>query len=391
MKSKHQVFVSFIIYGLGLLSLLSVDIYISTKFSVDEISKWAGLKSIVFLLGGVCLLGFEQVLVRSPKYINALYKRLLLQIIILSFLLSVIVWLFFEQYGFLIVFLSVLFYSLNQFHFSIFRATRCFINSQLATNFWKVILLVSVVLTFNIGYSLVFSLFLILTISIILFYRFYPQERDIPDSNQYKTLRIEGVAFAFHNLTLVAAIYGEQFFINLYDDKIASTILFTHFAYLTPIALSVNGFIGFYLSPKLRQVKNMTSKIYYDLFVKIFIYSLSISFISYFVGYYIFYYLNKEDLFSMTIALPVIVTCFFRGCYVLSSSVLGVFAPKDMLIKTAKLNWVILIIYISSLVLSLMFYDGYQAAMLISVLSMMHWFLRLLVSQLYSKKIIGEL
>jgi hypothetical protein len=58
---------SMILYGFGLASFFFLDIYISTTFGKEFVSEWAFYKSSIFILGGFCVLGFDQVMIREPK------------------------------------------------------------------------------------------------------------------------------------------------------------------------------------------------------------------------------------------------------------------------------------------------------------------------------------
>ncbi|ANQ25233.1 hypothetical protein BA894_01645 [Vibrio natriegens] len=390
MKFNIKLIVSLTIYSLGLISILISDIYISTYFSLEEISHWAGLKSIIFLFGGCCLLGFEQVLVRHPNYIESLYYRLLFQLLTLSIFFSLIVSLFYQHYSFWVVFLCITLFAFNQLHYSVFRANRSLISSQISTNGWKILFVTVMFVTGVVSDSLILAFVFASFFSVInYFHRYKRNDFCNIDSNNSKKLRIEGFAFALNNFTLITAAYGEQFFINIFGDSVASSILFMHFSFITPIALSLNGFIGFYLSPYLKK-RQIVTKHYYNKLGGVFaVYSLFVSLISFFFGYFLFSYLKPDAIFYYEVAIPIVITCVIRSGYILSSSVLGVFSSKEILLKLARLNWFVLFLYITFLVIVLINFNGKSAAILIALLSLIHWCLRFVLSHYFARKGLG--
>ena len=72
MKNKKDLIVSFLIYGLGLLSLLIADVYISENFNKQKIAQWAFYKSTIFIIGSICLLGYDQVFIRDKSLIKTI-------------------------------------------------------------------------------------------------------------------------------------------------------------------------------------------------------------------------------------------------------------------------------------------------------------------------------
>ena len=189
------------------------------------------------------------------------------------------------------------------------------------------------------------------------------------------------------------AVYGEQFLINLSGDTAASAHLFKYFAVFTPIALSVNGFLGFYFGPKIRRQQKMSIEKFKKFSLKISIFAVLITLLSTIMGYVYMTYFSpiKIDTLDWMLITSLSVLCIIRGIYIATSVCLGIFSDKKRLKSVAFLFWISAGLYIVGVFVTLNVTSGIQAAQIISILSVSNWLFRLIVSNIYTTKILKEI
>ncbi|WP_298515374.1 hypothetical protein [uncultured Kordia sp.] len=387
-----KILPSLALYGLGLASFFFLDIYISTAdYSKEFISQWAFYKSSIFILGGFCILGFDQVMVREPKLHFYIKKKFLFQSFLLSVIGTTLVWIFYPIERIWLFFIILNLFSITVFLSGIFRANQKYTIAQLATNGWKIVL---VIIFFLVAQKqmlsfLGISLAVICLTLIVIYTNLYRAPEKDAVALKYEDYRKTGVAFFLHNMTLTSAVYGEQFIINLYGNDAISSELFMYFAIFSPIILSANGFIGFIIGPKLRAKETVTRKDYNSLQLKLIIFAIVMATISFVVGIFLldrFKNVSFSEI-NLWLTLAVLITCMIRTVYTTSSLYLGVFASNKHLYKTAGLNWSVLIAYIILILVVLI--TGMDTNVLvvgIAGLTALHWTMRLIISHTYAIK-----
>lgn len=382
---------SLALYGLGLASFFFLDIYISSNYDKDFISQWAFYKSSIFILGGFCILGFDQVMVRVPKLHYYIKKKFLFQSLLISIIGTSLVWFFYPLENVALFFVTLNLFSMVIFMSGIFRANQKFTIAQLATNGWKIVIVAAffLVVEKNMLHLLAMSLGLIFLTLIFFYIKNYKAGPSGEEVLKYDDHRKTGVAFFLHNMTLTSAIYGEQFIINLYGNDYISSQLFLYFAIFSPVILSANGFIGFIIGPKLRAKEKVTRKDYNSLQFKLIIFAVVMAALSFTAGIFLLD-IFKDVPFSeinLPLAFAVLGTCMVRTVYTTSSLYLGVFASNKHLYTTAALNWSALIIYIILILIVLI--TGIDASILlvtIAAFTALHWAIRLIISHTYAIK-----
>ena len=252
MKNKKDIIFSFLIYGIGLLAFLLVDLYVVQNFTKSNIAEWAFLKSVIIIAGSICLLGYDHVFIRDSSLIQRFFRKFNLQSIIIILFFTFLL-LFIKQYSIkklIVLSISIYLYAILNYLSASYRAKFNLWKSQLATNFWRLLLLLSVIF---INYrevndyflqSLLFSLVVMLFIGGYKLLKKKENNSVILDDKSAKKL---GYSFLLTNITLIFSVYGEQFLINLQDNTDISSHLFTYVSIFTPVALCLNGYIGFYL------------------------------------------------------------------------------------------------------------------------------------------------
>lgn len=397
MKNKLDVLFSFSIYGLGLLAMVLSDLYVSQNSDPGYIADWAFLKSSILITGGICLLGYDFTFVRDPSLIKRVFTNFLVQAIGIS--VAVVLTLFFvKEFTLtrsLLLLANIILFSLLLYLAAGSRANFNLTKSQFSTNFWKFILLLLLLLLPEQSLVMVFLISFAISVAISYFLRGFLPKKETPEAEQLNKTEARkiGLSYMLYNLTLTLSIYSEQFLINLSGDVECSGHLFKYFAIFTPVALSVNGFLGFYFGPKFRIENNMNMKKFNRFGLQIAVFSFVITLLSVLCGLVFMHYYFKVDYAEIDYIIigGLSLMCLIRGLYTTSSVCLGVFASAKIIQKIAYFNWVYFILYSIAMGICLYFFSGYEAARYISILSFLHWFLRFLTSNRYSKMVVKNL
>ncbi|GGH35354.1 hypothetical protein GCM10011364_01850 [Mangrovimonas yunxiaonensis] len=394
MNVNKEVVVSFLIYGVGLASMLISDLYISKNFDIDFIADWAFVKSSVLIISTVCLMGYDTLFIRDQSLIKRYFKRFWGQTIIIAFLVSTIIW---QVKGLSINQVIMLFFAIVGLAFlnyisSSSRACYNLWKAQFSINFWKIILLLLLLLGYFAQPIEYYVLAVIIGVLLSFFLKgYYPKKENIQEGGKYLSLpdaNKMGFYFLLTNLTLIFAVNGEQFVINLYGDANVSAHLFTYFSVFTPIALSINGFLGFYFGPKIRRQKEFNLKHYFNFSKKILVFSILITIFSVISGYfYMIKFMNITKIeIDWALILVLAFLCIVRGVYISTSIGLGIFGSKRSIGKSALMFWVFTIVYIFSIFIMLAYLENEFVVLGIAIASLLNWIGRFSVSNYFTIK-----
>jgi len=160
---------------------------------------------------------------------------------------------------------------------------------------------------------------------------------------------------------------------------------------VTPIALSLNGFLGFYLGPKI--IRNPSSKSfesYKSLCRKVWFFSLINTLLSVGVGMLLLLYYLKISLKDLDFFLIGALSCviFIRGIYITNSVYVGIYGKKSELFAVAQYIGIFTILYLIAVVIALFLFSGIFTAQIIAILSLVNWLSRYVISDVYAKRIL---
>lgn len=332
-------------------AFLLSDIIISKYYPLDDIALWAFLKSIMLLAASTVILGLDQVLLRRPEVLISIWKYMILRVIFLSLLVSFSITLIkpisiFSSFALIV---SLSFISLS---YSIYRGALRMNRAQLSLNGWKVIFFVSVCWSVISGYNSHIEKIIILSVLVsLLGVLFFAIHRKDWISYYLEKNREGGIAsrelilkeakyFFLQTVGLNLSVNFEQIALNSFGFTGSSANLFVHFSVFLPLVVFLNGFIGFYLGPYLREKKDSINITLFKKINLIFILvGLSLSLISYYFGTFAFGYFYSEKYESNNMLAVLIVTLgFLRLYYVIPSALIGVASSTKKLIHFSKLN-----------------------------------------------------
>lgn len=393
MKNKELIF-SAIFYGLGLLCLLLADLYVSNNYSKNFIADWAFFKSSIIIVGSISMFGYDQVFIRNQDLIKSYSKVFIKNLLFLSAVVVTFIY-FFKNESFinlLKLFFTIICFSILTYFSASSRAAYNLWKSQFSTNFWKIILFPCLVL---LSLSSIDYFLIAMVISLLLSYflkGFLPRSENVIESNISKEQeRKIAQSFMFTSLTLLFSTYGEQFVINLFNKEELSSEIFKYYAYFTPIAFSINGFIGFILAPKIRKLKKFSVNDFNKLNLSIFLLSLICCVVSFIGGYlYVKFVLKTNFKLDIVILTLLFVLSLIRGLYTATSVCLGVFGDYFSIRKTAIGFWISVFLYLGILLITLFFNLKYSIYIVIFA-TLINWTMRLLISNYFSYKSLKQI
>lgn len=395
MKINYKTISSFLIYIASVGALTISDLLVVGVFSSEGVAEWAFYKSLIFVFGGMCVLGFDQLLLREVGYYNQFKKQFLLQSALISFVISFFLFFYIEDLlKSVLCFFMLFFYANFMFEAGYWRGKKELLLSQFNTNLWKLIipLCLGAILILNESYKVIYIYFYSLLIAFISLYLINlkmkknqrMQNNTLSKEQRFRYFLI-GFYFFIHSFSLVIANYGEQFIINLSGDKLLSSIIFSYITIYSSLVLAVIGFIGFYLGPRIRYQKMFTLKSYYKYQGLIVLVGGIFILINSILVYFLTPYLFKNLSFDLILWLLIIVLTFCRVLYVFPSLCLGVFGDDSSLKKSSLYSLLAVIVYIVLFVM-LMRIDSLYLKYLIVILMITHWLCKILVSNYYVYK-----
>lgn len=375
MKSK-KIILSLLIYLLGTVLFLCSDFYISKNFNEIGVANWATLKSIIFVFGGVCIFGFDQILVRKPELFKKVVRRYLFQILLSSIVIGFLLKKYFiDDYNFIYISIVIFLYAFSQFCAAAFRGSGKLVEAQFFTNGWKIFTILFLLLgVVNLSYVYIFSFFLVCILGSYTIYNYEKLNNELvfPLKNQYKL----GFFFLLNSLSLTMATYGEQLLINAFGNKVVSTIVFNYILAFNSFILLFVGFLGFYFVPKLKQIKRFNENKYKDYMKNFFWLGFILCGFGFGFGFLIFkYYLNIE--INIVLALLCLISAYVKILYIIPSAAVSLYCDEEKVAKISIFNLYNLGFYVFIFFISMVIFNEYLVHSVFLVMSM-HWFLRLL-------------
>lgn len=392
MKINKDLTLSLLIYLISVGGLTLSDLIVVSSFSHDSVSQWAFFKSVIFVLGGLCIFGFDQLLLREASYYIEIKKQFWLQSIFLSAVSSFFLFLYLHSvFETILCFFILVFYSTFLFEASYWRGQGKLLISQLYTNLWKLflfaVLFIIIVLKMKENILNIYFSSIVLSFFILMMFKFFLINKNDISSEKVTTKErvsffILGFYFFVHNISLVMANYGEQFLINLFHRSRLSADIFTYITLYASLALAAISFVGFYLGPLVRNNKNFNLENYYYYFKCLILLSVVTLLINSVIIVFLKPIFFKELEFDPILWLLTLFMTFFRVIYILPSLCLGVFGSEKVLMKSSFYTFTAVIIYI--VIFSLLLQnDSKKIVYVLMCLMSVHWLFKLILSNYF--------
>lgn len=392
MKINKDLTLSLLIYLISVGGLTLSDLIVVSSFSHDSVSQWAFFKSVIFVLGGLCIFGFDQLLLREASYYIEIKKQFWLQSIFLSAVSSFFLFLYLHSvFETILCFFILVFYSTFLFEASYWRGQGKLLISQLYTNLWKLflfaVLFIIIVLKMKENILNIYFSSIVLSFFILMIFKFFLINKNDISSEKVTTKErvsffILGFYFFVHNISLVMANYGEQFLINLFHRSRLSADIFTYITLYASLALAAISFVGFYLGPLVRNNKNFNLENYYYYFKCLILLSVVTLLINSVIIVFLKPIFFKELEFDPILWHLTLFMTFFRVIYILPSLCLGVFGSEKVLMKSSFYTFTAVIIYI--VIFSLLLQnDSKKIVYVLMCLMSVHWLFKLILSNYF--------
>jgi hypothetical protein len=383
----------FFVYVLGLGSLMLCDLLVTKLYGVEDVAQWAQIRSLVGIAAIPCLLGLDQVLVRSPQSSARLLTILSVQVPLLGILSGLLIWsmglISSWQAGALLAIGS----AGSLVFFQYFRSHHHRMKSQISQQGWKILALIivgsSVFINVDLNLqSVVIGVIWASVILSVLFLCISPPRRMREQSPEKASQFYDiGSRFMVSSLFLALSVYAEQLVVNHYGGAHNGAFYFTHATYfLFPVSL-VTGYFAFLIGPWIRDNHEKFFQIVQTRRLAIFGGVLALGIVVQMVGWLAWVVVNPigspPDIW---LQIAFLMICMARMVYTLPAGYLGVFGqPRqhDRLIVGQALS----LIVAGSVFYACHFVFGVSIIYAVGYASAVNWVLRTGVGTVISEKI----
>ncbi len=376
LKKVKGLLLPFIINFLSLFLFWLSDVVILSKYDTDMVSKWALLKSIIFICGSFITLGIDQAIVRLNLEYKDTFLPAVFQIFLLTSLTCVVLWLFGFEISYLYAFIILFCYAIILVTYSFERSKLNYAISLLIFNFWRIIFYVLIALT---TYKLIeIPLTIALLSSMIFLYKPIKNIKIGPVSfKKYKPAVSTGFYFFLSTCSLNIILFIDQLLINGLADKGSSETFFAHVTFFIAPFAAFLSFAGFLLTPYLRENKKKAFEMLRKYLLLFIFAGASAITVYYFFAGWLFSAVKKHDHIQW-LAIVLSGILFARFLILIPSSYFGAFGENKLIRKVSILYNVINVVYISTAFI--LFYKLEKSILFsISVSLLLTWILRVLI------------
>ncbi|WP_312159484.1 hypothetical protein [Acinetobacter sp.] len=389
MQFNKKNILSLLIYILSVAAFTLTDFFVISFDDNNIIADWAFYKSSIFIVGSICILGFDQLLLRNINSYSVLKKQFLVQSFIIS-LIIICVFYYFQTFEKSIYMGVIGFtYSYLMFQAGFYRANGNLTQSQIRTNFWKIIFLAFLVFFYFFNFNLNLPLLLTLSMLFVVFLDIFSKNniylQNQSNSNDFKMNTIVGFYLFLHSFSLVIANYGEQFLINIYNKKEISSLIFTYNTVFNSVVLAVIAFIGFALGPKVRNDKNFNKKKYIKYMLIILLIAIFISLINSIAVYAFYDYMPFIFVFKKELYILILLLSLLKSIYIMPSLCLGIYGTNNSLKKSSIISLILALIYVICFLFLLKYNFRYLVQGLLLVM-LLQWIGKIFISNYYVMK-----
>lgn len=320
------------LYAAGLAALLIVDVVVASQFSKNDIALWAAIRSMVGMSGVLCLVGLEQMLMRSPGSSARILGVTAVQIPFLSILVGFVFWKLGFVGSWLIAIGIALGSSFSQILFQYYRSCQINFISQLSQQSWKILTLAVVIWAAFFGkkvdFDEIFAIVLLLSVvaPLLLLLKFSPSISYKQNPSEIVDIYKMGIRFMMMSLMLTLSIYAEQLVVNSLGSSDEAALYFTHAAFFLFPASALNGYLAFLIVPWIRENHDRLFVILFEKWLLISILAFGYSLLVGFVGSLAWALLEpKAGDLDPYLRMAFVFCVFVRTVYTLPSGYVGVF------------------------------------------------------------------
>lgn len=380
-----------LVYSLGIVSLFFIDLIVARNSTTERALEWSTTRSLMMIVGPLILLGLHNLYIREPQKARITTRLIASILAIISVASSVLVVTYENEWLKLGALSAVIFYALNTAITMLTRSAASNLLAQISQNAWKIVLFIFLCTAFIndkffIDVSLTSSAALFITTLPIAAYVI----KRIPKTSA--DLTTEDWKFAtlltISSLTVSASTYLEILLVNHFAEDSLAVAYFAHYSLFTASTTFASGYIGFYLTPRLKyhpEIYNAIAKnIYSIVAASIFITAIS-SILA--TQFYEEYFRAKHPLqFSWILILSYI--SIVRIMYIIPTALMGAHGSNDEIFRFVIWGLAAIVPLVLSPLSSN--HSGIDVITAIALGSAINWTIRTLAAFHQAKKIIRK-
>lgn len=255
----------------GSAAWVAVDAWLARSGSASTVEHWVALKTMVMVGSTLALAGLDGVVVREPNKARKILRWGLLNIVVVSSIISVAAYLTGYYDGFFVGALSVIGVALSMLCYAIHRAHLRYSVAQIARDGWKLVFLgmlwpLHFYAGLSVGVVLVVSLAIGLTVGVFAWGEGMSSavRQSISEVSGYRSAMLVGAPFLMASFALSIASYGELLLVKWFgatgdvQPYFRAAILFSY------PALMVSAYATTFLGPVVRQSPHRMSRLLHD-------------------------------------------------------------------------------------------------------------------------------
>lgn len=366
----------FLINFLSLFLFWLADVAIIVKYDPDIVSQWALLKSLIFISGSFISLGIDQAIVRLNLNYRETLLPVLFQIVLLTCLTCGVLWILDFDISYSYVFLILLCYAIILILFSFERSKLNYTLSIFIFHFWRILFYILIVTA---TYKLIEIPLAIAFISAFIFLIGPLRKVNFKASSfkHYKPALKTGFYFFLSTSSLNIILFVDQLLINGLEDTSASEILFSHVTFFIAPFAAVLSFLGFLLTPFLRDNKEKAALFLDKYLIHIVALGIVMVFCYYLFSGWLYTAVKKQDPISW---LSIVLTFILYARYLLMvpSAYFGAFG-ENKLIRKVSIRYNLANIFYICAAFVLLYEFGLSILVAISSALLITWTLRALI------------
>lgn len=243
-------------FGLTTASLVVFDLFVGQILDVSETASWAYARALIMAGSAFAIRGIDQALVRRQVNFEALWRPLVIQLLLLSSITILPAMIVLGGRTAVLVYVSTACLGFLQGVGGYLRSDYRMSHSILAINGWKTLLVLAGIATLLVfgDFPPVVLATVVLVISVCAVWALVASARATVSDSIYEFNDITGIANHLWLTTMVALgfLYVDQLILNLDGETHASARLFLYSSILWPLPMFVAGFTANLMNPWLR-------------------------------------------------------------------------------------------------------------------------------------------
>ncbi len=326
---------SLLLYGSGTSALLFSDFIVSVFFSTDDVASWAQFRATLGLSAVLCLIGLDQMMMRTPASAGRLFRIAVIQVPLFAVPLSALLSIIYDSLSIFsamaIALAAATIMLVSQFHRSYGRpiAAQFFDQTWKVTSFTGLVFVVLFHFEAEAARIAVYMLAIGAVLAALGLAPYLPDLRKNSDMMPRGEIYRYSIRYFMMSLNLAAATYLEIIILSAVADPHSVAYYFSHYTYFVLPLAGFVGFIAFLSGPWVRDNEKRFLSLLRSYFpmlliaVSVFVASFGL------LGATLWKFLRPLDAsIDVTLVTAFLFVAFFRTIYLIPSAYVGVFGAR---------------------------------------------------------------